>query len=185
MGMLNFLKRGPRKKRCARCGRGAAHGYSKHAESEAHEIEFLCLSCLETQLRTDYQEYRGRVVVVEPAAGLPCYVFQDREHLRSFSSELDLDIDALLNQIKTCHNCAAPARCMWIGSKGISLETFEDVLRKGPRQTILMWGNSEVSLCGKCASEKIGEALRSGDFEFFEISSPHATQEGIVLPMAY
>ena len=131
MSLLDFLKRGPRKKLCARCGHGAAHGYS-------------------------------------------------------ISPTLDRDINALLSRIELCSDCKAPANCLWIGSKGISIETFGEVLKRGPSQTLLTWGNSETaSQCGKCLSARISKDLRSGNFEFFEICSPHDTQEGLVMPMAY
>ncbi len=186
MSLLDFLKRGPRKKLCARCGHGAAHGYSRHAESDAKEITFLCLSCLAEQLQSDYAAFRGRAVVVEPAAGLPCYVFRDRQYLNSLSPTLDRDINALLSRIELCSDCKAPANCLWIGSKGISIETFGEVLKRGPSQTLLTWGNSETaSQCGKCLSARISKDLRSGNYEFFEICSPHDTEEGLVMPMAY
>jgi len=45
---------------------------------------------------------------------------------------------------------------------------FLDFLKRGPRK----------KLCARCGQQ-------AGDFEFFEICSPHDEQEGLVLPTAY
>jgi hypothetical protein len=174
MGLLDFLKRGPRKKQCARCGQQAAHGYSQVAESDAKQIMPLCLSCLVEQLRRDYAEFRGCAVVIAPAAGLPCYVFREQ---KIFSS--------LLQRIDICANCKAQARCLWMPSQGLTIENFGEVVEKGPEQTLFTWGNVAESLCGTCTSSRIGKELQAGNFEFFEVCSPHDQQEGLVLPMAY
>ncbi len=175
MGFLGFLKRSPRKKECARCGQQAAHGYSQVAESDAQQITPLCLTCLVKQLRRDYAEFRGHAVVIAPAAGLPCYVFREQK-LPS----------PLLSQIDICADCKAQARCLWMQSQGLTIETFGDVLEKGPAQTLFTWGNPAAeSLCGKCTAARIGKRLQAGDLEFLEVCSPHDRQEGLVLPMAY
>jgi hypothetical protein len=186
MGLLDFLKRGSRKKQCARCGQQAAHGYSPVAESDAKQIAPLCLSCLVEQLRRDYADFRGRAIVIAPAPGLPCYVFREREFLRSTSSESEWHTAFLLQQIGVCTDCQAPGRCLWIESRGLTSESIGDVVGKGPQETLLRWGNPvPISLCGKCTAERIGRNLQMDGFEFFEVCSPHQDQEGIVLPMAY
>jgi hypothetical protein len=174
MGLFDFLKWGPRKKQCARCGQQAAHGYSQVAESDPKQITPLCLACLIEQLRSDYAEFRGHAVVIAPAAGLPCYVFREQNISPS-----------LLQQIDVCADCKAQARCLWMRSRGLSIETFGDVLEKGPEQTVFAWGNVAESLCGTCTAARIGKELQGGNFEFFEVCSPHDGQEGLVLPMAY
>ena len=175
MGLLNFLKRNPRKKQCARCGQRAAHGYSQEAESDSNQIMPLCLTCLTEQLRQDYANFRGRAVVIAPAAGLPCYVFREQRISSSFLQRIDI-----------CADCKAQARCLWMRSRGLTIETSGEVLEKGPELTLLTWGNpAPVSLCGACTAKRISECLKSDDFEFFEICSPHNDQEGIVIPMAY
>ena len=121
MGLLDFLKRGPRKKQCARCGGQAAHGYSQMAESDPKQITPLCLTCLIKQLRIDYADFRGHAVVVAPATGLPCYVFREQR----ISSPL-------LEQVGICADCNAQARCLWVHSQGLTIDTFGDVLEKGP-----------------------------------------------------
>ena len=175
MGILDFLKRGPRKKQCARCGRQDAHGYSQVAESDPKQITALCLTCLIEQLRRDYADFRGRAIVIAPATGLPCYVFREQKISPS-----------LLRQIDKCADCKAPARCLWMTSQGLTIETFGDVLEKGPEPTLLSWGNpAPESLCGICTAARIGKSLQAGDSEFLEVCSPHDEQEGLVLPMAY
>jgi hypothetical protein len=174
MGFLDFLKRGPGK-RCARCGGPAAHGYSLKSESDSSRITPLCVPCLIDQLQRDYVDFRGRAIVIAPAPGLPCYVFRDREIPSS-----------LRQQIVTCADCEGQARCLWIESRGLTIENFEDVLEKGPERTLLTWGNPAMrSLCGTCTAKRIGKNLQAGGLEFFEVCSPHDQEEGIVIPMAY
>lgn len=186
MGFLNFLKRSPRKKSCARCGRQAAHGYSQGAESDSREITPLCLTCLSAQLRRDYADFRGHAIVIAPAPGLPCYVFRERGFLRNSSPESEWHSAFLLQQIGVCTQCQAPGRCLWIESRGLTRESFADVVAKGPQDTLLRWGNPvPISLCGKCTAERMGVNLKLDGVEFFEMCSPHQDQEGIVLPMAY
>jgi hypothetical protein len=175
MGFLDFLKRGPRKKQCSRCGQQAAHGYSQVQESEANQIEPLCFACLTEQLHRDYSNFSGHAVVIAPAAGLPCYVFREQRIL-----------SPLLSRIDSCVDCKAQAHCLWMQSQGLTIETFDDVLEKGLEQTLLTWGNpAGEPLCGTCTAKRIGKRLQSGDLEFFEICSPHDAQEGFVLPTAY
>jgi hypothetical protein len=186
MGLLDFLRRGPRKKKCVRCGQQAAHGYSPVAESDAKQITPLCLSCLIEQLRHDYAEFRGHAAVIAPAVGLPCYVFRNLGFLRDTTPECEQLSVALLEQITICADCQAPARCLWIESRGLTIESFGDVIEKGPQSTRLTWGNpAPTSLCGKCTAERIGNRLQTGSFEFFEVCSPHLDEQGLVLPMAY
>jgi hypothetical protein len=40
------------------------------------DISPLCLNCLRTKLADDYAQFSVRALVIEPAANLPCYVFQ-------------------------------------------------------------------------------------------------------------
>jgi hypothetical protein len=164
---LDFLKRGPRKKQCSRGGQQAAHGYSQSAEPEANQIEPLCVARLTQQLHRDYSNFSGHAIVVAPAAGLPCYVFREQRIPPS-----------MLSRIGTCQDCQSQGRSLWIQSHGLTIENFDDVLKKSPEQTLLTWGNpAAVSLCGTCSA--------TADMEFFEICSPHNAQEGFVLPMAY
>ena len=152
----------------------AAHGYSQVAESDPKQIAPLCLACLIEQLRRDYADFRGRAIVIAPAAGLPCYVFREQKISSS-----------LLQRIGICADCKAQARCLWMHSQGLTSENFGDVLENGPEQTLFTWGNVAESLCGRCTATRVGKQLQAGDFEFFEVCSPHNGQEGLVLPMAY
>ena len=176
MSILDFLKRGLRKKQCARCGQPAPHGYSKKAESDSKQIVPMCLTCLIDQLNRDYLGFRGHAVVIAPTAGLPCYAFREQK----VSS-------ALLQKIDICADCkSSPARCLWIQAQGLTIETFSDVLEKGPEKTLLTWGNPvPKALCGACTAKYVGKNLQQSGLEFFEVCSPHEDQEGIVLPMAY
>ena len=174
VGLLDFLKRG-RRKECARCGQQAAHGYSQIAESDSKQITPLCLSCLIDQLSRDYAEFRGRALVIAPAAGLPCYIFREQ----GISSDL-------LHKIDICADCNEQAHCLWMHSQGLTIETFGDVLGKEPERTLLTWGNpAPTPLCGVCTAKCIGKSLQEDGLEFFEVCSPHSEQEGMVVPMAY
>jgi hypothetical protein len=186
MGLLDFLKRGPRKKRCARCGQQGSHGYSPAAESDPKEIVPLCLLCLAEQLRRDYADFRGHAIVIAPALGLPCYVFRISQFLRDASPDSERQYASLFQHVTTCADCQGTARCLWIESRGLTFESFRDVIEKGPQHTLLTWGNpNPTALCGKCTAEHIVRSLQDDSFEFFEICSPHRDQEGMVLPMAY
>ena len=186
MGLLDFLKRSPRKKQCARCGNVAAHGYSAAAESDRTQITPLCLECLLRKLRHDYEEHHGRALVIEPAPFLPCYVFRDLEYLRSVSADLAREVISLLHAEGQCVSCKGNSSYSWVGSRGITAETFSEVLEKGPKRTLLTWGNpAPVRLCGKCVVDRIGRVLQAGDFEYFEVCSPRGNDDGVVIPMAY
>jgi hypothetical protein len=186
VSIFDFLKRGPSKKTCAQCAQRAAHGYSRAAESHSSQIAPLCLSCLTERLRHDYEDFRGRAVVIAPAQGLPCYVFRDREFVRSVSVDVERELDTSFQEIGPCSDCTMPGRCLWIESQGVTLEAFGDVLEKGLRTTVLSWGNpAPRSLCGKCVVERIAKSLRADGFEFFEICAPHGANDGLVIPMAY
>ena len=63
-------------KPCSVCGASSSYGYSEHAEENANKIKPLCLAHLVPELEKGYQSFQGRAVVIEPADGLPCYVFQ-------------------------------------------------------------------------------------------------------------
>jgi len=186
VGLLDFLNRSPHNKKCIQCGQRAAHGYSEAAESDCRQIKPLCLPCLIGQLRSDYADFHGRAIVVAPAPGLPCYVFRDRDFLRSVSSNSERDADILFGRIGECVDCHNAGTCAWLESRGLTIKTFSDVLDKGHRHTLLAWGNPDpLSLCGRCTADRIGKILQSNAFEFFEICSPHQGQQGIVMPMAY
>src|SRR5579862_4552227 len=69
-------------KPCSVCGVTSRYGYSQHAEQEADKIKPMCFGHLRSQLESDYEGFRGRAVVVEPADGPPCYVFQPVQEWR-------------------------------------------------------------------------------------------------------
>ncbi len=185
MGILDFLKRDPRKKRCTRCGQPSVHGYSQVAESPSDQITSLCLRCLTEQLQQDYSGYHGKSIVVAPAPSLPCYTFRDVEYLSSIRARWRQDFGTLFQEVRNCTDCKSKASILWVNSRGLSLETFAEVLEKGLQQSLLAWGNpAPIPLCGACVAKRIGECLRSGGPSFFEVCSPHGEQQGMVLPMA-
>lgn len=186
VGFLDFFRRDPRKRRCAHCSQPAAHGYSQNAESDVKEITPLCPPCLSELLQRDYGEFNGRALVIAPAAGLPCYAFRDVAYLESFRRGWKNDLGALSQTTGECTDCKSEARCLWITSRGLTIETFGDVLENGLQQTLLAWGNSDpIALCGKCTAQHIAEALQGDGVSFFEVCGPHGTEQGMVLPMAY
>jgi hypothetical protein len=186
MGLLNFLKRGPSKKKCARCGQRAAHGYSPTVESDPRQITPLCLICLTAQLSIDYSAFRGRAIVIAPAPNLPCYVFRDLEFLLAISADSARAVRDELAQPSLCADCKASAHCLWVESQGLTPDTFDQVLEKGPRSTVFTWGNPPPApLCGKCTAQRLTKTLLADGFEYFDLCSPHYEQQGIVMPMAY
>lgn len=188
MGFLDFFSR-PRKKHCARCGQVAIHGYSRAAESCAKDITPLCVSCLDSQLLIDYRDFGGRAVLIAPAIGVPCYVFRNRECLRSISPDsagLYRELDQLLSTVQDCSDCGTEAHCLWIQSKGLNGKTFDDIIKIGVGNTLLAWGNPQpLSLCGVCSARRIAECLRDERLSYSEVCSPQGTEQGVVLPMAY
>jgi hypothetical protein len=174
---------------CARCAAAALYGYSQKAESARKDIVPLCLNCLLTQLEQDYSAFAGRAVVIQPVADLPCYVFRDREYLQWLSTEspeMDREVHDLLSKIGQCKRCGSVAHCEWVESRGLNEKTFEALLQLGIVKTLLAWGNpAPISLCGKCLVRQISQSVRGEGFSHIEVSSPHGTDEGIVLPMGY
>lgn len=127
--------------------------------------------------------------MIQPASGLPCYVFRDREYLRKISPEtpqLDREVWDRLQEKRTCRDCAGAARYLWVESKGLSSETFEEILKSGLAKTLLTWGNPPpLSVCGKCTVKRIAQVLDGTGYSYVEVCSPRGSDEGIVLPMAY
>jgi len=74
--MIAYFRRHRKPAPCVNCGAPAGFGYSLRAESDRKDITGVCLNCLKTKLAKDYEEFGKRALVIEPAANLPCYVFQ-------------------------------------------------------------------------------------------------------------
>lgn len=181
--LLYFWKRRP-PPRCANCGSPSQFGYSEHAESEANQIVRLCFNCLAAKLRDDYDAYAGHALVIEPAADLPCYVFQPKS--KWGDTKLGEDLTKILsNRDDACRCCALQARFLWVTSKGLLASNFSEVLSDGISLTLLRWGNdSPLPLCSKCCVESIKKTIESRRLTFLEVCAPRS-EDGLVIPMAY
>jgi hypothetical protein len=169
---------------CANCGTPSRFGYSEHAEASKKDITRFCLACLAAKLRDDYGQYNGRALVIEPAANLPCYVFQPKS--KWTGSGILKDAEAMLSAMGgTCSRCDGESHFLWQTSKGLVGPNFEEVLSAGPSQTLLLWGNTRpVEVCAGCCVKLIVDAISSKNMSFLEVCSPR-TEEGFVIPMAY
>lgn len=170
--------------KCADCGSPSQFGYSHRAESDAKDIVKLCLACLTTKLHNDYQRYEARALVIEPAANLPCYVFQPQS--KWADSKLMKETSVLLsNMQKTCGHCESKANFLWMTSQGLLDSNFDEVLTEGLSQTLFRWGNDPPSaICGECCVKQIVKTIESNGLTFLEVCSPHA-EDGFVIPMGY
>jgi hypothetical protein len=170
--------------KCSSCGAPSRFGYSSHAESPSNEIVPLCLACMSTKLRDDYQKYSGRALVIEPIAGLPTYVFQPKSTWAD--SKLLDDLSRLAsNREASCEECGSNSRFLWITANGLLPSNFSQVLSNGLSQTLLRWGNAEPrSLCGACCVASIVKTIEARDLSFLEVCSPRS-EDGFVIPMAY
>ena len=103
-----YLRRRLSHKTCANCGSPAQFGYSHEAESELEDILNLCFTCLVRKLTDDYGSYEGRAVVLQPAAGFPCYVFQSSS--RWPDSKLAREVAELFSATdEACNQCGSNA----------------------------------------------------------------------------
>ena len=181
--VLYFRKNRPPAK-CSGFGSPSQIGYSNHAESERSQIAQLCLTCLTAKLRNDYQRYEGRALVIEPAAGLPCYVFQPKSKWAGF--KLSEDLTTLFsNNDDTCRHCNSKAHFLWLTSNGLVPSNFSQVLSDGISQTLLCWGNGKpYPVCGQCCVASIVKTMESRGLTFLEVCAPRS-EDGFVIPMGY
>src|SRR5690349_12410837 len=68
---------------CSVCGAPSQHGYSTHAEEFADKLKPMCQQHLIAQLQKEYASFTQRAVVIQPATGPPCYVFQPVKEWRA------------------------------------------------------------------------------------------------------
>lgn len=179
-----YLRNRQSHKTCANCGSPSQFGYSREAESELENIVNLCFTCLLKKMTDDYESYEGRAVVIQPAAGFPCYVFQSSS--RWPDSNLTKEVaEMFLATDEACNQCGSKAHYLWVSSKGLNPSTFEQVLSNGLSETLLRWGNPRpTSLCSRCCVKSIAKAIEEHSLTFLEICSPRATN-GFVIPMGY
>jgi hypothetical protein len=175
-------------KACSVCGVTSSYGYSQHAEEDADKIRPMCLVHLMSQLEGDYEGFRGRAVVVEPADGPPCYVFQPVQEWRQAfkDSKISDDVSSLIAKMDgKCHDCGQTANFLWLGSKGLSGENFEETLDKGLSATLLRQNPAPVSLCPKCCVKRVASALEGKRLSYLEVCAPKGNADGFVIPMGY
>jgi hypothetical protein len=179
-----YLRRHQTYAKCSNCGAQSQFGYSRQAESEGSDIVRLCLPCLVAKLRDDYRNYAARALVIEPAADLPCYVFQPKN--KWSGSKLAEDLTTLLGNMEdACSHCRSHANYLWVTSNGLLPSTFDQIFSEGLSQTIFKWGNQQpVSLCGPCCLAVVKKAIESRGLTFLEVCGPRS-QDGIIIPMGY
>jgi hypothetical protein len=173
---------------CAVCGAKSQYGYSQHAEEEPAKLKPLCRKCLIAQLEKDYSGYLGRAVVVQPASGPPCFVFQPiNDWNAAFKrSKIGRDAQSLLVGIEPqCHDCSRKPNYLWVESSGLTGENFSETLDRGISQTLLLKNPKPISLCGKCCVARIGADLEARDIKYLEVCGPKGDTDGFVVPMGY
>ncbi len=175
-------------KPCSVCGIPSSYGYSDHAEEDADKIKPMCLIHLASELEINYPSFRGHAVVIEPAGGPPCYVFQPTEEWRQAfpDSKISGDVSSLLAKMDTkCHDCAQTANYLWVESKGLTGGNFGETLDKGVSATLLPHNPVPISLCSKCCASRIAKALETKRLSYLEVCAPKGNADGFVIPMGY
>ena len=177
---ITMAKKHPAKV-CAECGRPSAHGYSKTAESGAAEIVPFCADCLMRRLDEDYSTYKGRAIVVQPVAELPCYVFRPSSY---WSEAVRRDLDSILAGPKArCQSCGEQAQYAWVNA--LEPGPVAKLPKLGIRQTLLAGaGAHPVPLCAKCAVKRIGHSLSAQEGGYVEICGPQGSEDGVVSGLA-
>jgi len=169
---------------CASCGSSSQFGYSNEPESKAEDIVKLCFNCLAAKLADDYMRYESKALVIEPAAGFPCYVFQPKS--KWADAKLAKDVTEMVSKPdETCNQCGSNAHYLWVASNGLNPATFEQVLSNGLSETLLRWGNPHpMSLCGRCCAKSVAKSIKERGLSFLEVCSPRS-EDGYVIPMGY
>jgi hypothetical protein len=179
-----YLRKHRTHAKCSTCGAPSQFGYSREAESAAGDIVRLCLACLVARLSDDFRNYAARALVVEPAADLPCYVFQPKS--KWVDSKLAADLTTLLAGMEdTCCRCGAHANFLWVTSNGLQPSTIEQFFSEGPSRTLLQWSNAQpISVCGPCCLALIKKTIETRSLTFLEVCGPRS-EDGLMLPMGY
>jgi hypothetical protein len=175
-------------KPCSVCGVPASYGYSEHAEQDTDKIKPLCLSHLIPELEKGYQSFQGRAVVIEPADGPPCYVFQPAGEWRQTFKDTKIadDVSALLAKMDAkCRDCGQTASYLWVESNGLTGDNFGDTLDKGLSATLLRQNAAPISLCPKCCVKRITRVLETKHLSYLEVCVPKGSTDGFVIPMGY
>lgn len=182
--MIAYVSRHRKPAFCVNCGAPSGFGYSIQAESAMKDITRLCLNCLKAKLANDYEQFGARALVIDPAANLPCYVFQPGSKWKD--CRLMEDAGALLSRMQdSCHHCGAKANFLWLTSSGLQLNNQDKLFSEGLSETLLQWGNRPpYSVCGRCCVNLICESIENRGLMFVEVCGPRS-EDGLVLPMAY
>jgi hypothetical protein len=193
IGLVVFLfimrkDNSPLGKPCSVCGVKSSYGYSEHAEENADKIKPMCLNHLISRLGNDYQSFQGRAVVIEPADGPPCYVFQPVEEWRQAfkDSKIADDVSSLLAKMETkCHDCGQKANFLWVESHGLTGDNFGETLDKGMSATLLLHNSVPISLCAKCCVKHVARTLETKHLSYLEVCAPKGIVDGFIIPMGY
>ena len=115
-----------------------------------------------SKLSNDYDSYEERALVIQPAAGFPCYVFQTSSKWPD--SKLAKEVAEMFSAAdEACNQCESKAHYLWVTSKGLNPSNFEQLISEGLSQTLLRWGNvGPVSLCARCCVKSIAKAIAGG-----------------------
>jgi hypothetical protein len=148
------------------------------------DIASVCLNCLKTKLATDYGQFGARALVIEPAATLPCYVFQPSTKWKGH--KLAEETEKLVSKMElACHHCGAKANFLWLTSNGLAENNVDKLLAAGISETLLRWGNRPPeAVCGRCCVSLICKSIESRRLTFAEVCAPRS-EDGFVLPMGY
>lgn len=176
-------------KPCFVCGVPSTYGYSEHAEEDINKIKPVCLAHLLSELESGFQNFRGRAVVIEPAQGPPCYLFQPvvewRQAFKRHTKIADDVLDLLAKMEAKCCECDRQASFLWVESKGLTGDNFGELIDKGLTTTLLRQNPAPISLCPKCCVKRIRSALETKHISYLEVCPPKGSNDGFVIPMGY
>jgi hypothetical protein len=190
--LFRWWRKWPVSNACAVCGAkrldGPQYGYSSHIEEDPAKMKPLCRQHLIAQLEIDYENYHERALVIEPASGPPCYVFQPIKEWNGFfkDSKIGSNAEMLLAKMNPqCRDCGQKANYLWVESSGLTGDNFGETLDKGVSETLLVKNPEPISLCGKHCVQRIAAALEQQNVFYLEVCSPKETDNGFVVPMGY
>ncbi len=186
--LFRRTSRSPIGRPCRLCGSPAQFGYGQHAEEALEKLEPLCIDCLQRRIGADYGAFKGRAVIVEPAAGPPVYVYQPLPEWKAQfpNSKVAGDVEGLLDRMSSgCEDCGESACFVGVGSLGLTAINFGDVLDQGLAITLLKNSPPPRSVCSRCCVRRIAESLKRAGPSYIEVCSPSGTANGFVMPMGY
>ncbi|MFZ0800456.1 MAG: hypothetical protein WCA13_09970 [Terriglobales bacterium] len=175
--VLRLTRKKPENKLCVRCGQPARHGYSKTAESAPEDIVPLCVPCIVERLNEDYRTYKGRAVVIQPVAELPCYIFRPRS---DWEEPLRVELDTLLAGLQDyCSSCANPARYLWVSA--LDSGPVAKLPKIGITHTLLAASSARpISLCARCSVQRIARSFEGQEAGYLEVCGPRGDENGLV-----